>query len=315
MSINVIRSADRWYVDRDGRAVQIQTVARTTAELLADRVAVDAAATSAVPSDAPTVSEMDLQSPVTTPARVVAQAVNYRTHAQDSGFDPSQVPTTFFRKSSSSVSGPTSPIVRPEHVRLLDYEIELGLVFGAPLPLGTTVTPLNLPEFIAGLVVTNDVSARDVQLPQGQFYEGKSYPTFTPVGPRLVLVDADEMRRLVDLRLQLRVNGSIRQDRSASDMIAEPAEALTALARFQPMEPGDLLLTGTPGGTALKAPPHLVEVAATMLPPATKWRIFFEKQAKNPDYLRDGDIVTASIATPDGAVDLGTQVNVVKDSK
>ena len=314
MSINVIRSADRWYVDRDGRAAAIETSARTTAELLADRAAVEAASSAPVPADAPLVGEMELQSPVTTPCRVVAQAVNSRTHAQDSGFDPARVPTTFFRKSSASVSGPTSPITRPSHVRLLDYEVELGLVFGTPLALGTTVTAATLGDYVAGLVVTNDVSARDVQLPQGQFYEGKSYPTFTPVGPRLTLVSADELRRLVDLRLQLRVNGVVRQDLTPADMITEPAAAITALARFQPMEPGDLLLTGTPGGTALKAPPHVVEIIAAMLPTATKWRIFFDKQAKNPDYLRAGDIVTTSIATDDGTIDLGTQVNVVTDA-
>jgi 2-keto-4-pentenoate hydratase/2-oxohepta-3-ene-1,7-dioic acid hydratase in catechol pathway len=314
MSTNVIRAEGLWFVEREGRAVPVKTSATTTAELLADRGAVDAAASAAVPEGAPRVADLVLQSPVTTPCRVVAQAVNYRTHAQDSGFDPAKVPTTFFRKASASVSGPTDPIVKPAHVRLLDYEVELGLVFGATMPIGTRVTPGNIADFVAGLVVTNDVSARDVQLPQTQFYEGKSYPTFTPVGPRLTLVTADELSRLVNLRLQLRVNGVMRQDRTAADMITPPAEALTKLARFQPMEPGDLLLTGTPGGTALKAPPHVVEVVAAMLPTATKWRIFFDKQAKNPDYLRAGDIVTASIATGDGTVDLGTQVNVVRDA-
>jgi 2-keto-4-pentenoate hydratase/2-oxohepta-3-ene-1,7-dioic acid hydratase in catechol pathway len=240
--------------------------------------------------------------------------VNYKSHAQDSGFDPAKVPTTFFRKASSSVTGPTGRIVRPDHVRLLDYEVELGLVFGAPLPLGATVTADTLADYVAGLVVTNDVSARDVQLPKGQFYESKSYPTFTPVGPRLVLVDRAELRRLVDLRLRLWVNGELRQDRTVADMIHEPATALTTLAGFQPMQPGDLLLTGTPGGTALKAPPHIVEVVGAMLPTHVKWKVFFGKQAKVPEYLRTGDLVTATIATGDGAIDLGAQANVVGEA-
>ncbi len=75
------------------------------------------------------------------------------------------------------------------------------------MPVGTDVTEDNLADYVAGLVVTNDVSARDVQLPKTQFYESKSYPTFTPVGPALVLLDADELKRFGDLRLQLWVNG------------------------------------------------------------------------------------------------------------
>ncbi len=71
------------------------------------------------------------------------------------------------------------------------------------MPVGTTVTEDNLADYVAGLVVTNDVSARDVQLPKTQFYEAKSYPTFTPVGPALVLLDADELKRFADLRLRL----------------------------------------------------------------------------------------------------------------
>jgi 2-keto-4-pentenoate hydratase/2-oxohepta-3-ene-1,7-dioic acid hydratase in catechol pathway len=96
-------------------------------------------------------------------------------------------------------------------------------------------------------MVTNDVSARDIQLSQTQFYEGKSYPTFTPVGPALALLDADELKRFTDLRLRLWVGCELRQDMTAADMIYQPVEALRALARFQRLDPGDLVLTGTPG--------------------------------------------------------------------
>ena len=82
---------------------------------------------------------------------------------------------------------------------------------------------------------------------------------------------------------------------------------MTALSRFQPLAPGDLLLTGTPGGTALKAPPKAVEKLAGLLPPAVRWQMFFRRQAGNLRYLRDGDVVTASIASADGELDLGTQ--------
>src|SRR5207342_2503561 len=110
---------------------------------------------------------------------------------KDAGMDPKSIPLTFFRKASGSISGPFDEIVRPEHVRFLDYEVEIGLVFGRNLPVGTQVTEENWTSFVAGLVVSNDVSARDVQLPKTQFFESKSYPTFTPVGPALVLLDGD----------------------------------------------------------------------------------------------------------------------------
>ena len=149
-------------------------------------------------------------------------------------------------------------MIRPAHVRLLDYEVEIGLVIGREMPVGTTITEDNLADYVAGLVVTNDISARDVQLPKTQFYEAKSYPTFTPVGPALVLLDADELKRFTDLRLRLWVNGELRQNMTVADMIYQPVQTLQALTRFQRLDPGDLLLTGTPVGTALSAPPKPV---------------------------------------------------------
>ena len=173
-------------------------------------------------------------------------------------------------------------------------------------PVGTSVTEDNLADYIAGLVVTNDVSARDVQLPQTQFYEAKSYPTFTPVGPALVLLDADELKRFGDLRLQLRVNGEVRQNMVVDgDMIYRPLQALQALTRFQRLDAGDLVMTGTPAGTALSAPPKPIEIIGNLLPPAVKWKAFFKRQANNAKYLRDGDVVELGVATDDGAIDLG----------
>ncbi|GGS06060.1 MULTISPECIES: fumarylacetoacetate hydrolase family protein [Streptomyces] len=324
MSTNVLRTADGWWVAlppapgsaRAGRtpldrAVPVDTEAVTTAELIADRDAVREAALSGdvgVP-----LADLTALSPVTTPCRVVAQMVNYRSHARDSGFT-GDIPPAFFRKASGSVSGPGEDVVRPAHVRFLDYEIELGLVMGASLPVGTVVEERDLPSYVAGLVITNDVSARDVQLTKTQFYESKSYPTFTPTGPYLTLLEPDDFDHLPDLRLRLSVNGEPRQDRTLADMIVRPARALTLLARFQTLDPGDLLLTGTPGGTALKAPPKPVEKIGALLPPAVKWKAFFKSQAKNPRYLRAGDVITATIATPDGRIDLGEQRTSVTDT-
>ncbi|MBV1854351.1 fumarylacetoacetate hydrolase family protein [Catellatospora tritici] len=312
MTISVLRTADAWWARTPTGAAKIATEATTTGELLADGLAIAAATASA---DTVPVDTLALVSPVTAPCRVVAQMTNYASHVTDTGGDPATVPMTFFRKTSGSISGPYDDVVRPAHVRLLDYEAEIGLVIGRQMPVGTTVTEDNLADYVAGLVVTNDVSARDVQLPQTQFYEAKSYPTFTPVGPLLVLLDADELKRFTDLRLTLRVNGELRQDQTAADMIYSPVRALQSLTRFQQLEPGDLLLTGTPVGTALSAPPKPVQFIASLLPPATRWKLFFAGQARNPKYLKDGDIVEATIATDDATIDLGTQRTVVRDAR
>jgi len=310
MSISILRTADAWFVQTSTGAARIATSATSTHELLADRATIDAAAHS---RDTVPVDSLALVSPVTAPCRVVAQMTNYASHVIDAGMDPKSIPLTFFRKASGSISGPNDDIVKPAHVKFLDYEVEIGLVIGRDIPVGSTITEDDLPDHIAGVVVTNDVSARDIQLPQTQFYEAKSYPTFTPVGPALVLLDADELKRFGDLRLQLRVNGELRQDVLVDgDMIYRPLQALQSLARFQRLDAGDLVMTGTPAGTALSAPPKPIEIIGNLLPPAMKWKAFFKRQANNPKYLRHGDVVELTIATDDGAIDLGSQRTTVR---
>lgn len=310
MTISVLRTADAWWVHTATGAAKIATDAATTGALLADRAAIEAAVSdsAAVPVDS-----LDLLSPVTAPCRVVAQMTNFASHVKDSGMDPKTIPLTFFRKTSGSISGPFNDIVKPQHVKFLDYEVEIGLVIGRELPVGTEVTEANLADYVAGLVVTNDVSARDIQLPQTQFYEAKSYPTFTPVGPALVLLTADELKRFGDLRLELRVSGEVRQNMLVEgDMIYKPLQALQSLTRFQHLDAGDLVLTGTPVGTALSAPPKPIEIIGSLLPPAIKWKAFFSRQAANPKYLQHGDVVELTVATDDGAIDLGAQRTPVR---
>ncbi len=310
MTVTVLRTADAWWRKTTDGAARIDTTATTTAALLADRAAIAAAATGA---STVAVDTLKLVSPVTRPCRVIAQMTNFESHVKDAGMDPASVPLTFFRKASASITGPFDDIVKPPHVRLLDYEVEIGLVIGRAIPIGTSISDANLGQFIAGLVVTNDVSARDIQLPQTQFYEAKSYPTFTPVGPELVLLSADELKRFGDLRLRLSVNGHERQNALVDpDMLYRPLEALQSLTQFQELAPGDLILTGTPAGTALSAPPKPVQVIGNLLPPALKWKMFFARQAGNRKYLQEGDVVAASVATDDGAIDLGTQRTTVR---
>ncbi|WHU46299.1 fumarylacetoacetate hydrolase family protein [Gordonia sp. L191] len=310
MSFSVLRTADAWWVSVDQGARRIDTGATTTAELIADIAAVASAAEGAGDAVAP--STLDLVSPVTAPCRVIAQMTNYVSHVRDSGLNPEKVPLTFFRKSSGSITGPFDDIVKPAHVSLLDYEVEIGLVFGQTIPVGSSVDDELVADCVAGIVVTNDVSARDVQLPKTQFYEAKSYPTFTPVGPVLVLLEPGEWQKFATLTLELRVNGVTRQNSTVADMVYSPLQALRTLTRFQRVDPGDLVLTGTPGGTALTAPPKPIEIVGSLLPPHVKWKAFFKRQAGNPKYLHDGDVVEATIRSGDGMLDLGTQRNVVR---
>ena len=269
MSARLARTADGWWVVTPAGLVRLGLPAATTAGLLAGRAALAAAieaaqaTAAAAPQAAVPAESLDLLSPVTAPARVVAQAVNYRSHATDSGFDPATVPPAFFRKASHSITGPASDIIRPDGVGFLDYEVELGLVIGADLPAGTTVTEADLARYVAALVVADDVSARQIQLVKTQFYESKSYPTFTPAGPWLTLVDAADLARLGSLRLTLAVNGQIRQDNTvAADMIVRPAQALTLLSRFQRRHQPERadgersLLAGEPGVGSLDPVPE-----------------------------------------------------------
>jgi 2-keto-4-pentenoate hydratase/2-oxohepta-3-ene-1,7-dioic acid hydratase in catechol pathway len=310
MTNSVLRTADAWWAQTSRGAAKIATTATSTRELLADRDAIESAAHS---TDVVPVDTLQLISPVTAPCRVVAQMTNFASHVKDAGMDPKSIPLTFFRKASASISGPFDDIVKPTHVKFLDYEVEIGLVIGRDIPVGATIAESNLADCIAGLVVTNDVSARDIQLPQTQFYEAKSYPTFTPVGPALVLVDSDELKRFGDLRLQLRVNGEVRQNMVVDDdMIYRPLQALQSLTRFQDLVAGDLVMTGTPAGTALSAPPKPVEIIGSLLPPAVKWKAFFRRQAKNTKYLKHGDTIELTVATDDGTLDLGTQRTIVR---
>jgi 2-keto-4-pentenoate hydratase/2-oxohepta-3-ene-1,7-dioic acid hydratase in catechol pathway len=134
LSINVIRTAKRWYVQRGSEAFPVDAELPTTAELLMNGLGAVRAAASAAAGRVPA-DRLSLRSPVTTPCRVVAQAVNYRGHAQESGFGDSP-PAVFFRKSSASVSGPTDDVVRPGHVWRSTTSWSWAWSWGGGLPSG-----------------------------------------------------------------------------------------------------------------------------------------------------------------------------------
>ncbi|OLR94427.1 fumarylacetoacetate hydrolase family protein [Actinokineospora bangkokensis] len=296
----------RWATVTDGGLSPLTGSYASTADLIRDGVD-DWRSAVGGPTRLP-IGSVELLSPVTTPCRVLCQGANYRQHAIESGMDPDARPfNLFFDKTDASVTGPDAPVTRPAHVRLLDHEVELALVLRKHVNHAETVTAENLHEYVFGVTIANDLSARDVQLPQGQFLKGKSYRGFCPVGPYLAVPEPEEFPLLDDLELSLAVNGEPRQHDSTRNMLYRPAETLTELTTFCDLSPGDLLLTGTPHGCTATTPPALVRRLATaLLPEDVLWRMFTRTNLRKP-YLKPGDVVTAGIRSPDGSIDLGRQ--------
>ena len=266
----------------------------------------------------PTLREADVEllSPVTANQQFLCQGANYRQHMIESGMNPDAKSfNMIFTKAQSCISPANTDVVRPKRVRFLDYEIELGLVLKRDVTAAATITAANLAEFVAGLVIVNDYSARDVQIPEMQFYKGKSFRTFGPIGPYLCLLAPADLARLGDLELALTVNGVVRQKDSVANLVYGPAETLNELSGVQDLFAGDLLSTGTPSGCALSVPSPARQRIAALLPEATKWKMFMAIQAGREQYLKPGDMVEARIATADGAIDLGLQRNRIVDER
>jgi 2-keto-4-pentenoate hydratase/2-oxohepta-3-ene-1,7-dioic acid hydratase in catechol pathway len=213
----------------------------------------------------------------------------------------------FFTKSDASVASARDRVTRPKHVSLLDYEIELALVFRRAIDKPVAVTPETLKDYVFAVAIANDLSARDVQLPQTQFFKGKSYRGFCPLGPWLTVLEDDEFDRLDNLELELAVNGAVRQRDSTRNLVFKPAETISELSTFANVAPGDVLLTGTPSGCALRVPPAPVRRIVQLLPEGQFWKLFLKSQSRRPQYLRPGDSISARIFSTDGRLDLGEQ--------
>ncbi len=314
MAMNIVRFDDagtpRWGLLLGDRVQTLGLDAGSTATLMNNIDAVKAAAASPAPDRE--LAELTLLCPVTTDRQLIAQGLNYASHLREVGIASGKLPfNTLFRKASSCMAPADTDIVRPKHVRLLDYEVELGLVLKKPINGPVKVTEDNLADYVGALVLHNDVSARDVQLPQVQFYKGKSYRTFGPTGPWLTLVDAEDLARLNEIDMRLEVNGELRQQTLAADLSYKPAETLTELSEIQDLGPGDLVVTGTPGGTAVKAPGALKMFIARLLPDSKRWPMFIKGALQDPDFLKDGDRIHAVAKTADGVIDLGEHHNTI----
>jgi 2,4-diketo-3-deoxy-L-fuconate hydrolase len=314
MALNVVRFEDsgtaHWGVII-GEGVQTLAVdATSTAHLMSDGGLAAAREAAAAGQTDRRLADLKLLCPVTSDRQLIAQGLNYSSHLREIGISSGRLPfNTLFRKASSCMAPADSDVIRPAHVRLLDYEIEIGIVMRRAVTGPVTVTRDRLADYVGALVLHNDVSARDVQLPQTQFYKGKSYRTFGPTGPWLTLVDAGDLAHFDDIELRLSVNGQLRQHAMAADISYKPAETLSELSAIQDLGPGDLIVTGTPGGTAVKSPGALKMFIARLLPEPRRWKLFIDGALKDPDYLNDGDEMHLSAKTRDGTLDLGEQHN------
>lgn len=262
-------------------------------------------------------NEVIVLSPVTKPARIVCQGANYSSHRTEAGLEAARPPfNMIFSKADSSLCGAYDDIIRPSHVQLLDYEIELGLIIGAEISQEEKVTDENLHQYVAGLVAFNDVSARDVQLSQGQWLKGKSYRTFGPTGPFLYLLDKEDTQLIHELQLNLWVNDELRQSANTNQLIFKPAETLTELSEIMDLSKGDLVITGTTGGVALNLSKEVLgQITSAAVPDEEKLKILVSSQSGSDKYLKDGDVIRLQIKSSDGTIDLGEQVNKVVPSK
>jgi 5-carboxymethyl-2-hydroxymuconate isomerase len=188
--------------------------------------------------------------PIERPGKIVCVGLNYRDHAEEQGADLPAEPL-LFAKFPNTLVGPGEPIVIPPLVTKCDYEAELAVVISARV---RGVSKENAFEAVGGYLCANDVSARDLQFGDGQWTRGKSVDTFCPVGPRLV--PRDEISDPHALNIRAIVSGEVLQDSTTKNLIFGVDEIISHAAKTMTLEPGDLILTGTPAGVGVFRDPQ-----------------------------------------------------------
>jgi 2-keto-4-pentenoate hydratase/2-oxohepta-3-ene-1,7-dioic acid hydratase in catechol pathway len=187
--------------------------------------------------------------PIERPGKIVCVGLNYRDHAEEQGVELPKEPL-FFAKYTTALIGPGDAIVIPPVVTKCDYEAELGVVIGSRV---RNVSKENALEAVQGYVCANDVSARDLQFADGQWTRGKSPDTFCPVGP---LVPAADVPDPHVLGIRAIVNGEVLQDSTTANLIFGIDEIIRHASLTSTLEPGDLILTGTPAGVGVFRDPQ-----------------------------------------------------------
>ena len=192
--------------------------------------------------------------PPVTPSKIVCVGRNYREHARELGNEVPAEPMIFF-KPPSSLLEPGGVVRLPKFAERVDFEGELVLVIGrraSKLP-----PTADWRDVVRGFTLANDISARDLQKKDGQWWRAKGCDTFGPVGP----IISDELNLDAGLTLETRLNGEIRQQASSRDFIFSVPELLSAITAALTLEPGDIILTGTPSGVGPLTAGDRVEVS------------------------------------------------------
>ena len=189
--------------------------------------------------------------PIARPSKIICIGLNFKDHAEESGFDTPDEPV-IFGKATSALSGPNDDIVIPKGSEQTDWEVELAVVIGKKASYIEESEALN---HVAGFVLHNDVSERSFQKDRGgQWIKGKSADTFAPLGP--FMATADEIDDLNNMKMWLKVNGEQMQDGNTSNLIFGVQHVISYLSQFMSLLPGDVISTGTPAGVGMGMSPE-----------------------------------------------------------
>ena len=232
---------------------------RTIADLLqGDQAGVDALRIAAshvqIAAVGHPLATADLMAPVPRPGKVVAIGRNYRDHAAEEGVEPPSAPLVFAKWPSAVVGHGADICWDPALTGQVDYEAELAVVIGQR---ARRVSAADALDHVLGYTCLNDVSARDLQIGDGQWTRGKSLDTFCPMGP--AIVTADEVADPQNLAIRCLVNDEVLQEASTSDMFFTVAEIVSFCSQAFTLDPGDVIATGTPSGVgAFRSPPRFL---------------------------------------------------------
>jgi 2,4-diketo-3-deoxy-L-fuconate hydrolase len=196
-------------------------------------------------------ADVVLQAPLR-PGKVLCSGINYKGHALENPNAKMPTEPFFFAKLPSSIVGPDTPVEKTDRTQQMDYEVEFSVVLGRRL---FKAAEAEVMPAIFGYTLLNDISARDVQFKDSQITIGKNLAGYAPIGP--CIVTADEMTRPDDVALRTRLNGRTLQDGRTSDWLFPLPQLLSFLSGFMPLEPGDIVTTGTPAGVGVFQHPQV----------------------------------------------------------
>ncbi len=206
------------------------------------------------------IGQVKIKAPVLNPKKIICLGLNYYDHAAEAGLATPDRPI-LFSKPATTIIGPEEPVIYPKISKKVDYEVELAVVMGKT---GREIPESKAYDYVAGYTVFNDISARDIQFSDGQWFRGKSFDTFAPTGPCLTL--KEQIPDPQNLKLQMKVNGEIMQDSSTKNMVFKIPHIISFISDVMTLEPGDIIATGTPSGVGVykKPEPRLLKIGDVM---------------------------------------------------